>query len=281
MSNPLLNDSRLANAANSVAVSEGAQPGWAAPQGQQRSTTIPGGPISDGPVSTWHAETMTVGGVAQTTGILFLIMLVSAYFGWINTDSMVQGQPSQLPGLAIIATLFGFGIAIFLAFKPMLAKYLAPIYAIAQGFFVGAISKLFNDLYPGIVLQAAGATLGVFFVMLIMYRTRIIKVTDRMRRIVIGATLGIMVFYGISMLFSLFGGNVSFLSSSSPLSIGFSFLVAGLAAFNLALDFDFVERGAAAGMPKQVEWYAGFGILVTVVWLYLEILRLLAKLRNN
>jgi uncharacterized YccA/Bax inhibitor family protein len=280
MSNPLLNDSRLANAANSVAVSEGAQPGWAAPQGQQRSTTIPGGPVSDGPVSTWNAETMTVGGVAQTTGILFLILLVSAYFGWINTETNAIGQP-QLPALAIVATLFGFAIAVFLAFKPMLAKFLAPIYAVAQGFFVGAISKAYETYWDGIVIQAAGATLGVFAVMLIMYRTRIIKVTDRMRRIVIGATLGIMVFYGISMLINLFGGNVSFLSSSSPMSIGFSFLVAGLAAFNLALDFDFVERGAAAGMPKQVEWYAGFGILVTVVWLYLEILRLLSKLRQN
>ncbi len=117
--------------------------------------------------------------------------------------------------------------------------------------------------------------------MLLMYRTRIIKVTDRMRRIVIGATLGIAVFYGISLLLNLFGANVTFLTSSSPLSIGFSFLVAGLAAFNLALDFDFIERGSRQGMPKQVEWYAAFGVLVTLVWLYLEILRLLAKLRQN
>ena len=279
MSNPLLNDSRLAGAANAVAVSEGSQPGWAAPTGQ-RSTTIPGGPITDGPVSTWHAQTMTVAGTAQTTGILFLLLLVAAWAGWVTTPEDIFGNP-QLSGLAIGATLFGFVIAIVLAFKPMLAKFLAPIYALAQGFFVGTISKLYENLYENIVLQAAGATLGVFAVMLFMYSTRIIKVTNRMRRIVIGATLGIAVFYGVSMLINLFGGNVSFLSSNSPMSIGFSFLVAGLAAFNLALDFDFVERGAAAGMPKQVEWYAGFGILVTVVWLYLEILRLLSKLRSN
>ena len=279
MSNPLMNDKRLETAANSAAAAEGMQAGWGAPTGQ-RSTPI-GEPITDGPVSTWNSATMTVGGVAQTTAILLLILLVSAYFGWTSTEvSAARGQV-EFPMLAIAGIFVGLGIAIFLAFKPMLAKYLAPVYAIAQGFFVGAISKAYNEAYDGIVIQAAGATFAVFAVMLFMYRTRIIKVTDRMRRIVIGATMGIMVFYGISLLINVFGGNVEFLTSSSPMSIGFSFLVAGLAAFNLALDFDFVERGQAAGMPKQVEWYAAFGLLVTLVWLYLEILRLLAKLRDR
>ncbi|CAB4807492.1 unannotated protein [freshwater metagenome] len=127
-------------------------------------------------------------------------------------------------------------------------------------------------------MQAAGATVAVFAIMLFLYRTNIIKVTDRMRRIVVGATLGIMVFYGISMLINLFGGTVPFLSDTSALSIGFSFLVAGVAAFNLALDFDFIEKGAKAGLPKQMEWVAAVGLLVTIVWLYLEILRLLSKL---
>jgi uncharacterized YccA/Bax inhibitor family protein len=289
MSNPLLNDDRLATAANSAAVADGGKPGWAAPKpGGASGTTFPppgnaplgAVPISDGPVSTWHAETMTVGGVAQTTGILFLLLMVGAFFGWSATTTSITGQ-AQLPGLAIGAIFVGFALAMLLAFKPMLAKFIAPIYAVVQGYFVGAISKAYESQWDGIVVQAAGATLGVFAVMLFLYRTRILKVTNRMRRIVIGATLGVAVFYGISLLINLFGGSVGFLSSTSGFSIAFSFFVAGLAAFNLALDFDFIERGAAAGMPKQVEWYAAFGILVTVVWLYLEILRLLAKLRER
>ena len=133
----------------------------------------------------------------------------------------------------------------------------------------------------GIVLQAVGITLGVFVVMLVLYRTGVIRVTDKMRRTVIGATMGVAVFYGISFLMSLFGANISFLNSSSLISICFSLLVAGLAAMNLALDFDFIERGEQSGLPKYFEWYAAFGLLVTMVWLYLEILRLLAKLRDR
>jgi uncharacterized YccA/Bax inhibitor family protein len=165
----------------------------------------------------------------------------------------------------------------------MLAKVIGPIYAIAQGFFVGAISKMYETYYDGIVIQAAGATIAVFAVMLVLYRTNIIRVTDRFRRIVIGATMGVMVFYGISMLIRLFAGAdaVSFLHSPSLISIGFSILVAGLAAMNLALDFDFIERGVQGGLDKRFEWFAAFGLLVTIVWLYLEILRLLSKLRER
>jgi len=115
----------------------------------------------------------------------------------------------------------------------------------------------------------------------VLYRTGVIRVTDKMRRTVIGATLGVAVFYGISFLMSLFGADISFFRSSSLMSIGFSLLVAGLAAMNLALDFDFIERGEQSGLPKYFEWYAAFGLLVTMVWLYLEILRLLAKLRDR
>jgi uncharacterized YccA/Bax inhibitor family protein len=133
------------------------------------------------------------------------------------------------------------------------------------------------------VVQAAGATVAVFAVMLVLYRTRIIKVTQRMRKIVVTATIGVMVFYGISMIIRLFAGadSVSYLSSPSLLGIGFSILVAGLAAFNLALDFDFIERGAKEGLDKNFEWFAAFGLLVTIIWLYLELLRLFAKLRER
>jgi uncharacterized YccA/Bax inhibitor family protein len=115
----------------------------------------------------------------------------------------------------------------------------------------------------------------------VLYRTGVIRVTDKMRRTIIGATMGVALFYGVSFLASLFGANISFFNSSSSLSIGFSLLVAGIAAMNLALDFDFIERGEQARLPKYMEWYAAFGLLVTMVWLYLEILRLLAKLRDR
>jgi len=159
-------------------------------------------------------------------------------------------------------------------------RVLAPVYAVATGVAVGAISKAYNDAYSGIVLQAVGATLGVFVVMLVAYRSGIIRVTARFRRVVIGATLGVMLFYGVSMLLSLFGTDI-FPQGSSLMSIGFSFLVAGIAAMNLALDFDFIEKAEAAGAPKYMEWYAAFGLLVTLVWLYLEILRLLSKMRDR
>jgi uncharacterized YccA/Bax inhibitor family protein len=185
--------------------------------------------------------------------------------------------------LAWVGMIVGIGLTFLLMFRPHLAKFIAPVYAIAQGFFVGAISKMYETWYDGIVVQAAGATIAVFGVMLVLYRTRIIKVTNRFRKIVVSATIGIMVFYGICFLIQLFAGSdsVSFLSSPSLLGIGFSVLVAGLAAFNLALDFDFIERGAKQGLDKDFEWYAAFGLMVTIIWLYLEMLRLLAKLRQR
>lgn len=275
MSNPLLNEGRLNQAASASAAAD-ARPGWAAPApGTQWNP-----PISDGPVTTWQRGVMTVGGTAQVTAILLGLLLVSGAVGWslVETDG---GEVTEFPAISLLGIFVGLGAVIALWFRPQWAKVLAPIYAVAQGFFVGAVSKAYETYYSGIVVQAVGATLGVFAVMLFLYRTNIIKVTDRFRRIVIGATLGVMVFYGISLLINLFGGNVGFLTSSSALSIGFSVVVAGIAALNLALDFDFIEKGAARQLPKQVEWYAAFGVLVTLIWLYLEILRLLAKLNQR
>ena len=270
MSNPLLNDKRLQSAA------EADSAGWAAPATDSRR------PIDDGPVSPWNPDTraMTIGGTVSATAVLFVLLLAAAVVGWLGVDAP-NGEVYEFPTFAIVGVLVGFGAAILLAFKPHLARFVAPVYAVAQGLFVGAVSRAYETYYDGIVVQAAGATIGVFAVMLALYGLRIIKVTDRMRRIVIGATLGVALFYGVSLLFSLFGATPSFLSSASGFSIAFSFFVAGLAAFNLALDFDFIERGVKQRMPESVEWYAAFGVLVTVVWLYLEILRLLAKMRER
>jgi uncharacterized YccA/Bax inhibitor family protein len=173
-------------------------------------------------------------------------------------------------------------IAVFAStFKPHLAKYLAPVYALAEGVVLGAISRAYSEAYSGIVLQAIGTTAGVFVVMLLLYRSRIITVNDKFRRIIMGAMLGLMAFYLISFVFGIFGNMPSFINDASPMGIGFSVFVAGLAAFNLALDFDTIERGAANKLPAHMEWYCALGVTVTLVWLYLEILRLLAKLREQ
>ena len=275
MANPILNDKALKEAAE-AGYASGA---WGPPQGT-RSTPIPGGAVSDGPVSTWDRRTMTVEGTATATGVLFVVLLAAAVAGWATVKTS-NGEITSFPAWTLGAVLVGFGLVVAMRFKPQWAKYLGFGYAVVEGLVVGAISHAYEVYQKGIVIQAVGATIAVFAVMLLLYRTRIIKVTDRMRRIVIGATMGIMIFYGISLLINLFGGNVGFLNSTSALSIGFSFFVAGLAAFNLALDFDFIEKGTKQGLPKQMEWVAAVGLMVTVVWLYLEILRLLSKINRR
>jgi uncharacterized YccA/Bax inhibitor family protein len=281
--NPILNDKNF----------EEAQSGWAAPQAPSPGGTTwapPGGtptttPISDGPVSPWRSGVMTIRGSITATAVLFVLLLASAAVGWISTEAATNGPDGSLqvtfPVVAMIGVIVGFIAVIALYFKPHLAKYLGPVYAIAEGFFVGSISKVFESQWNGIVVQAALATICVFAVMLALYGTRIIKVTERMRRVVIFATLGVMALYLVSFVITLFGGSISFISDATPLGIGFSVLVCALAAFNLMLDFDFIERGAKAGLAKDYEWVAAVGLLVTIVWLYLEILRLLAKLRSN
>jgi uncharacterized YccA/Bax inhibitor family protein len=278
MANPILNEKSFSK----VMQRSAGEAGWAAPQaGQQSSSQVFHAPINDGPVSPYKSvDVMTASGTASAALLLMLLLVASAMFGWSSVSESLDGAVT-FPGWAMAGALFGFVCAIVLTFKPKLARVLAPVYAIAEGVFVGAISKVFNTAYDGIVIQAVGITLGVFVTMLVLYRTGVIRVTDKMRRTIIGATMGIAIFYGVSLLLSLFGMNISFFNSSSPMSIGFSFIVAGLAAMNLALDFDFIERGEKAGLPKYMEWYAAFGLLVTIVWLYLEILRLLAKLRDR
>ncbi len=241
MPNPVLNENTLSKAPET----------WAPPA--PPSDHFPP-PMTDGPISPWKSKVMTVNGVVSATAVLFVILLASAAVGWSQTDGLtydpVTGAPQySFPALAWVGMIVGVGLTFLLMFKPHLAKFIAPIYAIAQGFFVGALSKAYETWYDGIVVQAAGATIAVFGTMLVLYRTRIIKVTNRMRRVVITATIGIMVFYGVCWLIQLFAGSdaVSFLGSSSLLGIAFSVFVAGLAAFNLMLDFDFIERGAESG----------------------------------
>ena len=280
MPNPILNEKNF----------EEARSGWAAPTAPSPGGEVwpaPGqtAPVTDGPITPWRAGMMTVRGSITATAVLFVLLLASATVGYLQTPDAEQLPDGtfefSFPGLALVGVVVGFGAVIALYFKPTWAKFLGPVYAIAQGYFVGALSKAYENFYDGIVLQAAGATLAVFGVMLLLYNTRIIKVTDRFRRTVIFATLGIMALYLVSFVISLFGANIPFINEPSLIGILFSVFVCGIAALNLALDFDFIERGSKAGIAKDYEWVAAVGLLVTIVWLYLEILRLLAKLREN
>ena len=280
MANPLLNDKAFSKAVEKTPE----QAGWAAPQGgtAANAPTTWNAPISDGPVSPWRsANPMTANGAMSATLFLMVLLVGAATFGWSSVQA-VEGSVSaeSFPGWAMIALIVGFVSVLVATFKPTAARFLAPVYALAQGAVVGAVSKVFNIQYPGIVLQAVGATIGVFVVMLTLYRTGVLRVTDKFRRIVVGATLGLAVFYLFSFIVGFFGADL-IPSGSSGMSIGFSVLVAGLAAMNLALDFDFMDKAEAAGAPKHMEWFAALGIMVTLVWLYLEILRLLAKMRDR
>lgn len=224
-------------------------------------------------------ETMTIGGVGRSTGVLFAVLLAAAIFGWGAVDS--GGTSPTVPGWLLPAVLAALVVAIATVFRPKWAPWSAPIYAAIEGAFLGAISHVYDALFDGIVVQAVLATGVTFAVMLTLYVTRTIRVTERMRSIIVGATMAIFAFYMLSIVLSLFGTSVPLVWDSGALGIGFSLVIIAVAAFNLMLDFDLIERGSAAGMPEYMNWYAAFGLLVTIVWLYLEILRLLAKLQRD
>ena len=270
MPNPVFNEESF----------KAARAGWAAPEAGAHTRTEP---VTDGPVTGWQ-KAMTLNGTITASLVLLVILLISAAVGWSAADgpTNLDGvETYQFPALGFVGIVVGFIAALVAMRKPNLAKFLGPVYSVAYGFAVGAISRGYETFYNGIVLQAVLATASVFAVMLLLYRTRIIKVTDKFRRVVVFATLGVMVLYLGSFIFSLFGGSLPFLNGDNmAMSIAFSVFVCGLAAMNLALDFDFIERATNSAMPKEYEWVAALGLVVTLVWLYLEILRLLSYLRN-
>ncbi|MDQ2648711.1 MAG: Bax inhibitor-1/YccA family protein [Actinomycetota bacterium] len=225
-------------------------------------------------------DRMTVSGVAWATGALLVLLLGAAVFGWNSVEASPTGGV-DLPGWTYLVAIAGFAVAIGTMFKPPVARFTAPVYALLEGAFLGSISKAFNEAYDGIVVNAVGLTLGVFAIMLFLYATRAIRVTNRLRTGIMAATGAVALVYLASFVVHLFGGEFPFIHDSSALGIGISLFVVGLAAFNLLLDFDLVERGVEAGAPRHYEWFAAFGLLVTLVWLYLELLRLLAKLQGR
>lgn len=225
-----------------------------------------------------HAEggaTMTIEGTVNRTAFLLVILAATATWTWIEA---FIGTP--VDGYLWGGLFGGFAVGLVTVFKPNFAPITAPIYAALQGLLLGALSAIFEARYPGIVMQAVGLTFGVMFSLLLVYRARMIPVTENFKLGVCAATGGVMVFYLIAIGLSFFGVRIGFLHEGSLLGIGFSLFVIVLASLNLVLDFDFIEQGVEQGAPKFMEWYAAFGLLVTLIWLYLEILRLLAKLRR-
>ncbi|NLR78532.1 Bax inhibitor-1/YccA family protein [Chitinophaga eiseniae] len=222
-------------------------------------------------------ETMTIRGTVNKMSFMLLLLMAAAVFSW---GQFFRNGSSVMP-LAIGGAIGGFILAMVIIFKKEWAGYLAPAYALAEGLFLGAISAIFEAQWHGIVLQAVGLTFGTFIAMLVLYRTGVIRATERFKAIVMTATLGIAVFYLIALVLRLFHIEMPLIHSSGTFGILFSLVVVGIAALNLILDFDMIEQGAAQGAPKYFEWYASFGLMVTLVWLYLEILRLLSKLNRR
>ncbi len=222
---------------------------------------------------------MTLNGTVNKTGILLLCAIATAVYTWrlfLQSRDMADVAPWMLLGV-----FGGFIVAIVTTFKKEWSPVTAPIYALLEGLFLGGLSAFLDLRYPGIAMQAVGLTFGTLFVLLVAYRSGLIPVTQKLRMGIVAATGGICLLYLIEMLLGLFGIQFAAINGSGFIGIGFSLFVVAIAALNLVLDFDFIERGVQAGAPKYMEWYGAFGIIVTLVWLYLEILRLLSKLNRR
>lgn len=221
-------------------------------------------------------EGMTIEGTVHRAAFLLLLVVATATWTWIET---FVGTPTT--GYLVAGLLGGFVVGLITIVKPTWAPVTAPIYAALQGLALGAISAYFEARYPGIVIQAVALTFGTMVALLMAYRSGLIPVTQNFRLGIVAATGGIAIFYLVAIGLSFFGVRIAFLHEGSLLGIGFSVFVVVIAALNLVLDFDFIEKGAEQGAPKFMEWYAAFGLMVTLIWLYLEILRLLSKLRSR
>lgn len=219
---------------------------------------------------------MTIRGTVNKTLMLLAICGIAA-----ATAYSMTVQDEGVAGIVLPAALVGLALAFATIFRPQWAPWTAPLYALAEGVLLGAISALFGQSYPGIAIQALALTFGVAGVMFAVYSSGLIKVTDTFRLGVVAATGAIFLFYLVCIVLSLFGVHTTPLTDASPLGIAISVVIVIVAALNLVLDFDFVARGANAGMPKVMEWFGAFSLLVTLVWLYIEILNLLAKLRSS
>jgi uncharacterized YccA/Bax inhibitor family protein len=214
---------------------------------------------------------MTIQGTVNKTAISLAVLVASATFTWVNPNG----------GLMMLGAIGGFIVAIITAFKKEWAPTTTPIYAALQGLFLGGISVMFNQQYPGIVIQAVYLTFGTLFALLMAYASGKIRVTENFKLGLTAAMGGLFFFYIINFILGFFGMGITSVYGNGIIGIGFSVVVVAIAALNLVLDFDFIEQGAQQGAPKYMEWYGAFGLMVTLIWLYIEILRLLAKLQSR
>jgi uncharacterized YccA/Bax inhibitor family protein len=222
-----------------------------------------------------HSAPMTMQGTINKTLISLLLVVASAAYTW---DMYMQGASIQ--GIMMGGFIGGFVLAMVTIFKNDWAKYTVPLYALFEGAALGGLSAMFELSYPGLPMQAVALTFGTFLVMLLAYKAGLIRATEKFRSVITAAIGGIFLVYIISFVMSLFGSQ-SFLQGNSLMSIGFSLVVTVVAAFSLILDFDFIEKGVQQRLPKNYEWMGAFGLLVTLIWLYIEMLRLLSKISSR
>jgi uncharacterized YccA/Bax inhibitor family protein len=223
------------------------------------------------------ASVMTLQGTIFKTSVLLAILVAAGSVTW----SRMLDSPASAYPFMLVGGIAGFIIAMVTIFKPAASPITAPLYAACQGLFLGAISAAYNAVYYGLVVQAIGLTLGVLAALLILYSSRIIRATENFKIGVVAATGAIFLVYFVEIILSFFGIHIPLIHQSGMLGIGFSIAVVVIAALNLILDFDFIETGVQRAAPKYLEWYGGFSLLVTLIWMYLEILRLLAKLQGS
>jgi uncharacterized YccA/Bax inhibitor family protein len=267
MANPALNDKRF------EAVREEWEPGWAAPGGDATATADGTRPPAA------RTGVMTANGTFAKTFVLFLLVLAGGAVGW-SQVSLGPSNQVEIPGWTWIFLIGAFAVAMVCIFKPNLSPFLAPLYAVLEGVFLGALSKAFEVRWDGIVFQAVLATIGVFFATLALYVFGVVKVTRKFTMVVMGATFGILLLYLFGWILSIFGVDVVFWNQPTGLGIAVSVAICIVASLNLFLDYEFIRQASTQGSPKYMEWYGGFGIMVTLVWIYIEMLRLLSLLRR-
>ena len=223
-----------------------------------------------------EGEPMTVNGTIQVTAFLAILLVAAAAFVW---SRMTMGYTDLAVMLTGGGAIVGFILALIICFTR--TKFLIPVYAVCEGLFLGGLSATFEASYPGIVSQAVAGTFAALFAMLILYRTNMIRCTDKFRSVIFIATLSIAAVYLVDFIGSFFHMHVPMINAATPVGIAISAVICVIAALNLIIDFDFIERGSQMMLPKDMEWFGAFGLMVTLVWLYLEILRLLAKLQDR
>lgn len=230
--------------------------------------------------ATSHSEAMTVQGVVLKSVMLLLLVALSAAWTWLHFLKS-GSNPAAISTWMFLGVFGGLGAAIFTIFKKQWAPYTAPIYALLEGFFIGGISALFEASYPGLVIQAVGLTFGTLFAMLAVYQMGLVRATESFKMGVFAATGGIALVYIVSLVLGFFGVSIPGIFENGWVGIAFSLFVVTIAALNFVIDFDFIEQASRSGAPKYMEWYGAFALMVTLIWLYIEILRLLSKLKER